>query len=169
MKKTKTIDLKGKEYSQVKDRLIEFRSANPRASIETKPEIIDGQILFKARIVKDKADECSADATGHAMGKMTGEKAFEKLETIAVGRALALLGYASNGEIASSEEIEEFEEWQKEKAEEREEEWKEKINNVSNLVELQKVWSSMPAEMKIKFNPIKEEKKKEYENKTVRE
>ena len=118
MSKIKTISLQGKEYAQVKDRMNEFREANPRGLIETTPTIMpDGSIMFKARILKDKADETSAEATGHAMGANKGLKAFEKLETIAVGRALALLGYGSDGAIASSEEMEEFEQFQIEKKE----------------------------------------------------
>jgi hypothetical protein len=108
--KTATIDLKGKEYATVPQRLKEFREANPRALIETKPSFNeDGTVVFSARIVKDKADENSAEATGHSWGKISGEKAFEKLETISTGRALSLLGYLSNGEIASGEEMEEYE------------------------------------------------------------
>jgi hypothetical protein len=64
--------------------------------------------MFSAYILKDKSDPNSADATGHSYGKTTDEKAFEKLETVAVGRALALLGYLNNGDIATSEEMEEF-------------------------------------------------------------
>lgn len=112
----KTIDLQGKKYAQVKDRMREFREDNARGLIETTPTINeDGSILFKARILKDKGDLTSAEATGHAYGANKGLKAFEKLETIAVGRALALLGYGSDGEIASSEEMEEFEEYRKNK------------------------------------------------------
>ena len=112
MTKIKTISLQGKDYAQVKDRMNEFREANPRGLIETTPTIMpDGSIMFKARVLKDKADETSAESTGHALGANKGTKAFEKLETIAVGRALALLGYGSDGAIASSDEMEEFEQF----------------------------------------------------------
>ena len=114
----KTIDLKGKQYAQVAERLRQFREDNPNGSIKTDPTIMDdGQIMFKTTILKDKSDENSADATGHALGKSGNDKAFEKLESISVGRALALLGYAASGEIASSEEMEEFNEYRTEKIE----------------------------------------------------
>lgn len=116
MKKVKTMDLKGKDYAQVKDRVQEFRTLNPNGLIETTPTIqTDGQIMFKARVLKDKSEPSSAEATGHAFGKNEGAKAFEKLESIAVGRALALLGYGTDGAIASSEEMEEFERSQQSK------------------------------------------------------
>jgi hypothetical protein len=108
-RRTKTIDLKGKEYATVPARIKEFRESNPRGLIETIPTTTeDNQIMFKARVLKDKKDPSSAESTGHAMGKNTGDKAFEKLETIAIGRALATLGYLAGGDIASSEEMEEF-------------------------------------------------------------
>lgn len=133
----KTINLQGKQYAQVKDRLAEFRKDNPRGLIETIPTINpDGSILFKAKIVKDKADATSAEATGHAMGSNKGLKAFEKLETIAVGRALALLGYASDGEIASSEEMEEFEDYKQTKYNEMMQELKEQVDSITTIEEL---------------------------------
>jgi hypothetical protein len=111
-----TINLKGNEYATVPQRLKQFRQDNPRSIVETKPEFQpDGTIVFSAKIVKDKKDENSAEATGHSYGKNGEVKAFEKLETVAVGRALALLGYLNNGQIATSEEMEEFENFQMEK------------------------------------------------------
>ena len=77
----------------------------------------DGTVVFSARIVKDKADESSAEATGHSYGKLGESKAFEKLETIATGRALALLGYLNNGQVATTEEMEEFESYKAEQFE----------------------------------------------------
>ena len=109
MKKTKTISLQGKEYAQVKDRLKEFRKDWGNGAIETSYDFKDGFVIFKSKITQDRSDETSAIAEGHAFGKIGQVKAFEKLETIAVGRALAMLGYASDGEIASFEEMEKFE------------------------------------------------------------
>jgi hypothetical protein len=133
----KTITLQGKEYAQVKDRLAEFRKDNPRGLIETTPTInADGTIMFKARIVKDKGETTSAEATGHALGSSKGAKAFEKLETIAVGRALALIGYASDGEIASSEEMEEFELHKNTKKAEMFESLKEQVEELDTVEDL---------------------------------
>lgn len=112
MNKVATIDLKGKDYALVPERLKAFREKNPRASVSTKPELqADGTIIFTAKILSDKSKPDSAEATGHSFGKNTGDKAFEKLETVAVGRALALLGYLNNGQIATTEEMDEFNEF----------------------------------------------------------
>ena len=104
----KTMKVGSADYARVADRLKEFRETNPNALVETSPTIDGTTIIFKAHILKDKSDPNSAEATGHAMGENKGVKAFEKLESISVGRALALLGYLNNGEIASTEEMEEF-------------------------------------------------------------
>lgn len=111
-KRIETIKVSGCDYAKVSARLAEFRKENPRAKITTRPEPQpDGGMIFYAEIIKDSAKK-SAEATGTAYypaSKMKSDKAFEKLETISVGRALSLLGYLNNGEIASSEEMEEFE------------------------------------------------------------
>jgi len=118
-KQLKTVNLQGKEYAQVSERIKLFREECPNGLIETKPTIQeDGQILFSARILKNKAKPTSGEGTGHALGKNSGQKAFEKLETIAVGRALAMLGYMASGEVASSEEMQEFLDYKDQRIEE---------------------------------------------------
>lgn len=167
MKKVATIKLSGKEYAQVKDRIKEFRADCPNGLIETTPTITETHIVFKARIVKDKANPASAEATGHSMGLVTDknkEKQFEKQESIAVGRALALLGYAADGEIASSEEMEEFLADKQAKHEEAVAEATERIGNCQNADELKEVWSSLSGEMKVAVNAAKEAKKLELQN-----
>jgi hypothetical protein len=144
MKKTETIDLKGKSYATVPARLKEFRKDNPRGLIETNPTIqADGTLIFKAHILTDKSNPDSPEATGHAFGKGKAEKDFEKTETIAVGRALALLGYMASGDIASSEEMEEFEDYKKNQKQILIENAIEKINDTKTLEELKTVWTSL--------------------------
>ncbi len=119
-KKSKTMNLpKGGEYAKVPDRIKEFRKDCPNGLIETKPTIMDdGMIMFSARVLKDKSKPESAEGTGHAMGDSKDNKAFEKLETVAVGRALAMLGYLASGEVASSEEMDEFLNYRQQKIDE---------------------------------------------------
>ena len=139
-KKTKTMDLKGQDYAKVPERVKEFRTACPNGLIETFPELQDEgkAVLFRAHVLKDKSDPNSAEATAHAIGKLTGDKSFEKVETIAVGRALALLGYLANGEIASSEEMERFHEYQ----EEQKEQWQEELQKITTVEELKDYYQS---------------------------
>lgn len=163
--KTKTIDLKGKAYAQVKDRLQQFRQECPHGLIETAPTIQpDGSLLFKARILKDKGDAASPEATRHAFGKATGEKAFEKLETIAVGRALALLGYAADGEIASSEEMEEFLAHKSDVENRLLATMTKRLEGAKNHEELKTVWASVPGTLRVQLQPLKDQLKSTYAN-----
>lgn len=167
MKKTATMKLGTADYAKVKDRIQEFRKENPYGLIETTPTITETHIIFKARILKDKSDPNSAEATGHSMGDLNGEKkkdkVFEKQESIAVGRALALLGYGADGEIASSEEMEEFLAHKQEKLAETIMEVTEAIGNCANLKELQAYWSSLSGELKPLALEAKNARKSELE------
>jgi len=152
-------------YSKVKDRLLEFRQDCPRGSIVPSYAFLTDRIIFSCHIMKDKSDPGSAEARGHATGKDDGtEKIFEKLETIATGRALALLGYGAEGEIASSEEMEAFEESKQLKAQDEINEITEKIGQCKSDYALAKYWLSLPGIFKT--NPAvflaKEEKKKSF-------
>ncbi len=148
------------EYAKVNDRLLEFRQENPKGSIVTSFQLVTDRIIFKSHIVKDRGDNTSAEATGHATGKDDGtEKVFEKLETIATGRALALLGYGAKGEIASSEEMEEFQEYQQEKHAEMIMEITEQLDNATTLMELGEVWASIDGAYKKEVESFKNSKK----------
>jgi hypothetical protein len=150
------------EYAKVNDRLLEFRSDCPKGSIVTSFQLVTDRIIFKSHIVKDRGDNTSAEATGHATGKDDGtEKVFEKLETIATGRALALLGYGAKGEIASSEEMEEFLAHKEEQLAEQVMEVTEAIGNCATQADLQKYWASLSGEMKVLANEAKNAKKLE--------
>lgn len=104
MTKIKTIKLQGKDYAQVKDRLKIFREKFPAGTITTSVDFKEGFAIFTATI-SIKGEVVSS---AHSLGKTSGAKAFEKLETIAVGRALAFAGFSADGEIASFEEMNEF-------------------------------------------------------------
>lgn len=163
MKKLNTIDLKGKAYATVPTRIKEFRESCPNGLIESKPEFLaDGKVMFTARILKDKSNSSSGESTGHAIGKLTGDKAFEKLETIAVGRALALLGFMASGEIASSEEMEEFNSYQVSKKETA----IETINATKSVEELKKVFLSLSGGLMAE-NEVVEAKNAKYKELTT--
>lgn len=149
MKKTKTTKIGGgADYAKVSERIKEFRSDCPNGLIETTPTITENNIIFKCRILKDKSDPASAEAIGHSMGTLTGQKAFEKLESISVGRALAMLGYCADGEIATSEEMEEFNEYQKGKKEDEIIEALTKMSKCKTQAELKDVFSKLGTVMR---------------------
>lgn len=142
-KKTATIKIGGGvDYAKVAERIKMFREDCPNGLIETTPNIDGNMVMFKARIVKDKARLESAEATGHAIGDSKGTKAFEKLESIAVGRALALLGYMASGEIASSEEMEEFMEYVEDKKQEALLDFQAEVSNIQDMDGLRVFYAS---------------------------
>ena len=101
-----TINLQGKKYAQVKDRIAEAHKTEKNLSIKTSYEIFDKEkkvFILEATVTMEKWQ-----FTGHAIGAQTTKKDFEKLETIAVWRVLALAGFLADGEVASYEEMEDF-------------------------------------------------------------
>lgn len=108
--KVRTIKLNGNiEYAKVSARISEFHKLHPNGSIRNAREFKDGWAIFDSTVVLD-VKNLDRTFNGSSMGKVGAQKAFEKLETIAVGRALAFAGFLSDGEIASLEEMAKYEE-----------------------------------------------------------
>ena len=158
MSKLDTIKYQGNDYATVPVRLKEFRQKHPRAGITSTPTFgEDGSLTFRVEIVTDRSDDTSAQATGHAhytAKEMQNRKAFEKLETVATGRALSMLGYLNNGQVASTEEMLEFESYRLEKYEEQ-------IANAQSVDELMDLFKKMNAEEQKTFTEALSAKKKE--------
>lgn len=146
----------GAIYAKVAERLKLFREDNPKGKQESafEPDV-DGSMVFTVWLWKDKTDlidlmkagvtdkdvlHSSADANGNAKGQLGGkEKDFEKLESVALGRALAMLGYLASGEIASSEEMEQFEDYKEQKALEEAEDFIKQIGDTKSNQEMNKI------------------------------
>lgn len=101
----------GKLYTRVVDRLTAFKEHYPvnKVNVLIHTEIhtlTDSYVVFKATISKGD----TILATGHGFNAIAKEKAFEKAETVAVGRALAFFDpqYGGESELASQEEMEKF-------------------------------------------------------------
>lgn len=182
---TKSITI---DYAKVADRLKIFREDFPNSKIASKcHQSNDGSVIFKAYIWRDKTEFVeilkagvngadaleSADAEGSVRAEasqLKAEKGYEKQETIAVGRALALLGYAASGEIASAEEMEEFEQFKKDKAAEAVEAAQDALKAAKTIDELKTVWLGLTHELRT--NPdvakVKDEAKVKLEKKEVK-
>ena len=106
----KTVDIKGKKYVEVKERIKEFHRAYPNGSIFTKMLSNDnGVCIFQAIVTPDVVTEDRA-YTGHAYEKedstfINKTSYIENCETSAVGRALGMLGIGIDGDIASADEV----------------------------------------------------------------
>ena len=102
----------GKKYTQVVHRVEVFRrNFGLEYGIDTQISQLEGGILCKAYVMKGQ----DVIGTGHAFSSgLSGKKNLEKLETTAIGRAMACLGL-SGGEYASDTEMETWEERYQEK------------------------------------------------------
>jgi len=104
----KIANLKEADYSKISSRVKAFCSTFETAQILT--EIVKdelGHVIFKAHAVVDG----TIKGTGHAhevegSNNTNNTSHYEVCETIAVGRALAFIGYSETDTLASYEEIE---------------------------------------------------------------
>lgn len=103
----KTVDIKGKLYVEVNQRILYFRANYPNGRIVTDLISVDnGVAIIKAHIYIDDV----LVATGHAYEKegstfINKTSYIENCETSAVGRALGIFGIGIDTSIASSEEV----------------------------------------------------------------
>ena len=107
MKKLKTVNIKGKDYVEVHERLKFFREVYPEYTLDTQTiEKTEDTVMFKAVILNEQG---RIIASGHAEERrgssfINKTSYVENCETSATGRALAFLGFISDG-IASAEEV----------------------------------------------------------------
>lgn len=88
------LNLRGKEYLEVKYRLVWFREEHPDYSIETEVAFRTEKSATMKAVIKDNTGRILA--TGHKTEDTAGFGDFmEKAETGAIGRTLALLGYGT--------------------------------------------------------------------------
>ena len=110
MNKLPTIDIKGKEYVMVKDRVAYFNETYENGSIQT--ELIsndDAGVVFKATVIPDVSQPARkftgySEALSSANGT-EGDKPVEVAETSAIGRAMAAMGIGIIESYASGDEV----------------------------------------------------------------
>lgn len=107
----KAIDIKGKQYVLVSDRIIYFNKTYSKGSIITalvsKPS--DQMVVIKAKVTPD-ATMPDRYFTGYSQatwgeGMVNKTAALENAETSAVGRALAMMGIGVIDSVASVDEM----------------------------------------------------------------
>lgn len=108
--KLPTVDIKGKEYVMVKDRVAEFNRLYPNGSITTRLVAYkDNVIIIRACVIPDtdKPERKFADYSQEVIGSSDINKtsAVENCSTSAVGRALAYMGIGLVDSIASADEM----------------------------------------------------------------
>ena len=107
----KTINIKGKPYVEVKERVSEFHKLYPKGSITTELLSMNNKTwVVKATVVTDVDNP--RVFTGHAQEveseiytNVNSTSALENAETSAVGRALGVLNIGTITSIASANEV----------------------------------------------------------------
>lgn len=150
------------------DRIKAFWEMYPGGKIETvseRKESEENKLIYTTYIWKNKKDYLdlakipgldkdvvlsSADVNAAAKqgDDKVAKKDYEKLETISVGRALALLGFLKDGQVASSEEMEEFNEYKMTKLEEETATAIEYLNESTDIKDLGKRWVELSGDIK---------------------
>lgn len=106
--KLKTVNIKGKDYVMVNERIKAFKELYPDYAIVTEIEHLgDGMCVIKAMVMDA---EGNPKASGHAYEKegsspINKTSYIENCETSAVGRALGFMGIGIDTSICSAEEL----------------------------------------------------------------
>lgn len=104
----KTVDVKGKQYAEVNQRIKAFRMCYPNGSISTEIlSLADGIVTMRATVCNEAGQILG---TGTAQEKETSSfinktSYIENCETSAVGRALGMCGFGIDTSVASADEI----------------------------------------------------------------
>jgi len=152
------------DMASAADRILRFREdTGSKGKIATKfVKDEEGYLVFKSYVWREKAEFMellksgvseeiallSADSQASARGETKGKKDFEKLETIATGRALAYLGYMANGRVASTEEMDNFNQYKEDAVKTAIESAVEYLEESTNMDDLKERFSSLSAEVK---------------------
>lgn len=107
----KTVNISGKQYAEVKERIKAFRMLCPDGYIKTHVELLDEDTcMATAEVGQSYPEGDRIYGTGTAMEVRTASRInqvsfIENAETSAVGRALGMLGLGITGAVASAEEM----------------------------------------------------------------
>lgn len=98
------INIQGRKYLKVVDRLNFVRQKfGERLCVKTTTTYPDGMAMFQTEIFLDG----KLIGTGHSKQTVKKDKEFEKIESVSIGRALGIAGFAGS-ELATFEEMNDF-------------------------------------------------------------
>lgn len=105
--KLKKVDIKGKKYAMVKDKVLGLRAIEPNATINTEILHFNGeQVIIKAIVLVDGVQLGSGIAEEKKGSTTINSTSFvENCETSAIGRALSSMGIGAEDSYASGEEV----------------------------------------------------------------
>ena len=104
----KTVDIKGKEYSEVNQRIKAFRINHPNGSIATHIESLEDGVVVMSCEVRDENGNLLGKAHAYERENssfINNTSYIENCCTSATGRALGYAGYGIDTSVASYEEV----------------------------------------------------------------
>lgn len=106
----KTVNIKGKNYVPVNERLKEFRNQYPKYSLRTELVAVDSNSALVKAIIRDEQDRIIAEGTAHEradnLQSMVNKTSHvENAETSAWGRALGNFGIGIDASVATADEV----------------------------------------------------------------
>lgn len=110
MAKLKTINIKGKDYVQVNERIRFFTDTYKQGAIVTDVTFEDKYVRVRATVYPNIVEQPTRYFTGHAeedrtQGNINKTNALENAETSAIGRALGIMGIGILDSVATAEEV----------------------------------------------------------------
>lgn len=112
--KFKTVDIKGKEYVTVNERVKYFNEAYPNGSIKTQilsHDIDKGFVMMQTTVTPDIANPdryftgIASEVQNDTRSMVNKTSYIENCETSSIGRALGIMGIGIDTSIASAEEV----------------------------------------------------------------
>lgn len=104
----KAIDIRGKQYVQVKDRLNYFNETYPNGCIQTTMVSDNDRVVFRAKVTPDVTNPdryFTGTSASNPSKSIEAQVPHEVAETSAVGRALAMMGIGVIDSVASVDEM----------------------------------------------------------------
>lgn len=103
-----TVDVKGKQYAEVNQRIKAFRQLYPCGSIETEILSCENGVVMMRSTVRDDTGKVLGTGTAYekeSSSYINKTSYVENCETSAVGRALGMCGIGIDTSVASAEEV----------------------------------------------------------------
>lgn len=103
----KTVNIKGKEYSPVQERITAFRKVYPEGFIRTQLLSVEGGVCIMRAEVGDGGNILGTGTAyeNEKSSYINKTSYIENCETSAVGRALGMAGFGIDASVASLEEV----------------------------------------------------------------
>jgi hypothetical protein len=140
----KAVDIHGKKYVLVADRILAFNQAYQNGSIQTELIKFDDKIVVVKAYIYPDISNPQRVFTGYSQAKwgdgyINKTSALENAETSAVGRALAMLGIGILDSVASVDEIKKAEQTEEQETDEqKKQKIKEQIKKIIKIKDITK-------------------------------